>query len=65
MAQNCLKQQVDEHHSKHSFVECDQVFICLQPYNKTSLKVRCHKKLAPKFYDPYYIVQLIVQVAYK
>jgi hypothetical protein len=39
MAQNRMKQQADQGHSEHQFVEGDQVFLCLQPYKKTSLKV--------------------------
>jgi hypothetical protein len=38
MAQNHMKQQVDQGRSKRQFVEEDQVFLRLQPYNKTSLK---------------------------
>jgi hypothetical protein len=53
MAQNRMKQQVDQGHSKHQFVEGDQVFICLQPYKQTSLKSKQCQKLAPKFCGPY------------
>jgi hypothetical protein len=42
MAQNRMKQQVDQHCSKHSFVEGDQVFLFLQPYKQTSLKNKIH-----------------------
>jgi len=38
MAQNCMKQQVDQHRSERVFQEGDQVFLKLQPYKKTSLK---------------------------
>ena len=37
-AQNCMKQQVDQHRSERQFQEGDQVFLRLQPYKKTSLK---------------------------
>jgi hypothetical protein len=65
MAQNRMKQQANQHHSKCSFVEGDQVFLHLQPYKQTSLKDKIHQKLAPKFYGPYKIIQCIGQVAYK
>ena len=38
MAQNRMKQQANQGHSKRHFVEGGQVFIRLQPYRKTSLK---------------------------
>jgi hypothetical protein len=53
MAQNRMKQQADQGHSECQFVEGDQVFLRLQPYKKTSLKVEHCQKLAPKFYGPY------------
>lgn len=37
-AHNQMKQQADQHHSKHIFQERDQVFLQLQPYKQTSLK---------------------------
>jgi hypothetical protein len=38
MAQNLMKQQVDQGRFEPQFVEGDQVFLRLQPYKKTSLK---------------------------
>jgi hypothetical protein len=38
MDQNIMKQQVDQHLSKHSFVEVDWVFLHLQPHKQISLK---------------------------
>lgn len=32
LAQNCMKQQADQHHSERHFEEGDQVFLRLQPY---------------------------------
>ena len=34
-AQNCMKQQEDQHHSEHTFQERDRVFLRLQPYKQT------------------------------
>jgi hypothetical protein len=57
MDQNHMKKQADQGHSEHQFVEGDRVFLQLQPYKNTSLKVEhCHK-LAPKFYGPYTILK--------
>jgi hypothetical protein len=65
MAQNRMKQQVDQQLFERVFQEGDQVFLRLQPYKKTSLKSQGHHKLAPKFYGPYHILKHIGPVAYK
>ena len=41
-AQNCMKQQADQHQSKRSFEVGDLEFLRLQPYKQTSLKVQGH-----------------------
>eukprot|EP00253_Pinus_taeda_P029353 PITA_29353 len=64
-AQNCMKQQVDQHRSERQFQEGDQVFLRLQPYKQTSLKDKGCQKLSPKFYGPYQVLQRIGEVAYK
>ena len=38
MAQNCMKEQVDQDHSERSFEVGDWVFLRLQPYKQMSLK---------------------------
>jgi hypothetical protein len=65
MAQNHMKQQADQGHSEHQFVEGDQVFLHLQPYKKTSLKVEHCQKLTPKFYGPYTILKHMGPMAYQ
>jgi hypothetical protein len=65
MAQNHMKQQADQGHSECQFVEGDQVFLRLQPYKKTSLKVEHCQKLSPKFYGPYTILKRVGYVAYQ
>jgi hypothetical protein len=64
-AQNRMKQQVDQGHSECQFVEGDQVFLQLQPYKQTSLKVEHCQKLAPKFYGPYIVLKRVGQVTYQ
>jgi hypothetical protein len=39
MDQNRMKQQANQGHSEHQFAKKEQVFLQLQPYKKTSLKV--------------------------
>ena len=65
MARNRMKQQVDQHHSESTFQVNDMVFLHLQPYKQSSLKLKGHQKLAPKFYGPYKVLQKIGFVAYK
>ena len=65
MERNYMKQQVDQHRSKCTFQVGDMVFLHLQPYKQSSLKLKGHQKLAPKFYGPYKVLQNIGSVAYK
>jgi hypothetical protein len=65
MAQNRMKQQVDQGRSEHQFAKGDQVFLRLQPYKQTSLKAEHCQKLAPKFYGPYTVLKHVGQFTYK
>jgi hypothetical protein len=65
MAQNRMKQQVDQGRSKCQFSEGDQVFLRPQPYKQTSLKTEHCQKLAPKFYGPYTVLKCVGQVSYQ
>lgn len=65
MARNRMKQQADQHRSERSFQVGDMVFLRLQPYKQSSLKLKGRHKLAPKFYGPYKVLQKIGSVAYK
>jgi hypothetical protein len=59
-----MKQESDQGHSEHQFVEGDQVFLRLQPYKQTSLKDHC-QKLAPKIYGPYTVLKCMGPMAYQ
>jgi hypothetical protein len=59
MAHNRMKQQVDQGRFERQFTEGDQVFLRLQPYKQTFLKVEHCQKLAPKFYGPYTILKRV------
>jgi hypothetical protein len=65
MAQNHMKKQVDQDLSEQKFAKGDQVFLRLQPYKKTSLKVEHCQKLEPKFYGPYIVLKRVGRVAYQ
>nr|MDZ8005329.1 RNase H-like domain-containing protein [Nostoc sp. DedSLP05] len=64
MAVNRMKQQADQHRTERTFEVGDMVFVRLQPYKQTTLKIAGKQKLHPKFYGPYKIRQKISDVAY-
>ena len=65
MARNYMKQQAYQHRSECTFQVCDMVFLRLQPYKKSSMKLKGRHKRDPKFYGPYKVLQKIGFVAYK
>jgi hypothetical protein len=65
MTHNRIKKQEDQGHFECQFFEGDQVFLRLQPYNKTSLKVEHCKKNSPNFYGPYIVLKSLGPVAYQ
>ena len=56
MERNCMKQQANQHNSKRTFQVGDMVFLCLHPHKQSSLKLKGHQKLAPKFYGTYTVL---------
>ena len=65
MERNRMKHQADVRCSERTFEAGDMVFLRLQPYKQSSLKLKGHHKLTPKFYGPYRILQKIGSVASK
>ena len=57
IAQNSMKQQVDQHRSEREFEVGDWVFLRLQPYKQMSLKQqKKDNKLTPKYYCHYKVL---------
>ena len=65
MARTRMKHQADQHRSECTFQVGDMVFLRLQPYKKSSLKLKGNQMLSPKISSPYTILQNIGSVAYK
>jgi hypothetical protein len=65
MAQNQQKMYADRHRVERSFEVGDLVYLRLQPYRQSSLKMRGAEKLKPRFYGPYRIQRRIGEVAYE
>jgi hypothetical protein len=66
MAQNCMKQQADQHRSERSFEEGNWVLLRLQPYKHMSLKKpKKDNQLSPTYYRPYKVLKNIGTMAYK
>ena len=60
-----MKQQADQHSFERIFQVGDMVFLRLQPYKQSSMKLKGHQKLAANFYGPYKVLHKIGSVAYK
>ncbi|XP_075661755.1 uncharacterized protein LOC142631466 [Castanea sativa] len=60
-----MKLLVDQHRSNKSFSVGDWVYIKLQPYRQSSLRVKGYTKFSLRFFGPFQIVQRIGEVAYK
>jgi hypothetical protein len=55
LAQNQQKMYANKHRVEHIFEVGDLVYLRLQPYKKSSFKMKVGEKLKPQFYDPYKI----------
>ncbi|KAL9422110.1 hypothetical protein AB3S75_034387 [Citrus x aurantiifolia] len=64
-AQSKMKKMADKHRTEREFEVDDWVYLRLQPFKQASLALRKDRKLAPRFYGPYKVLQRIGQVAYK
>ena len=64
-AQERMKWYADQKRVDWSFNVGDWVYLILQPYKQASVHHQKLGKLAPRFYDPYQILQKIGQVSYQ
>ncbi|KAL1208034.1 hypothetical protein V5N11_008182 [Cardamine amara subsp. amara] len=64
-AQHRMKQFADQQRTELDFEIGEYVYLKLQPYRQNSVVYRSNKKLAPKYYGPYKILDKCGEVAYK
>lgn len=64
VAQNIMK-KADLKRRKVKFNTGEEVYLKLRPYRQRSLASKRNEKLAPKFYEPYQILEKIIEVAYR
>ncbi|KAH9699109.1 hypothetical protein KPL71_024219 [Citrus sinensis] len=64
-AQARMKLYADKKKSERKFEVGDMVFLRLQPYKQVSLSIHSNRKLSPRFYGPYKVIQKFGHVAYK
>lgn len=64
VAQNRMKQHVDQKCTEREYKIGDRVYLKLHPYRQKSLDHRPSHKLAPRFYGPFQISAKIGPVAY-
>lgn len=64
-AQSKMKQEADKHSWDVQFDVSDLVYLKFCPYRLLSLVHRRNKKLAPKYFGPFCILQCVHPIAYK
>ena len=63
-AQEIMKLYFDKHIAERSFAVGDQVFLRLEAYKQKSLKHHQVKKLSPKYYGPFQLLQRVGEELY-
>ena len=62
-AQARMKGYADKRRSGRTFEVGDMVFLRLQPYKQTIVAFKGNRKLSPRFFGPYKVLQRVGQVA--
>ncbi|XP_021971566.1 uncharacterized protein LOC110866729 [Helianthus annuus] len=64
-ARNRMKQYADKNRSERSFEVGDWVYLKLQSFVQTSLRVNKYSKLGPRYFGPFLVLEKVGSVAYK
>ena len=64
-AQNRMKVQADKHRRELELEVGELVYLKIQPYKLKSLAKRHNRKLSPRFYGPYEVIEKVGSAAYK
>ena len=60
-----MKSQIDKKRTDIEYAVGDMVYLKIQPYRLKSLATRVNKKLSPRYYGPFEVVETITKVVYK
>ena len=60
-----MKNQMEKKRRDVEYAVGDMVYLKIQPYRLKSLATRVNKKLSPRYYGPFEVVEKVGKVAYK
>lgn len=64
VVQNWMKRVYDKKHTERELVVGEWFYLKLQNYRQSSIEQRKNKKLSPRYFSPYRVLEMIGDVAY-